>query len=112
MGRIKTHHSNKKDKILSASVPYVTKVGNCKKVRYLTVNLFKNGKFHSYSVHKLVAMVFIPNPMNLPQITHIDEDKHNNAVSNLEWSDGSRSRFAETFRQGYYKSKKKFMIRY
>ena len=52
---------------------------------YLLVGLYKNNIEKKYSVHRLVAEAFIPNPYNLPQVNHKDENKQNNVVSNLEW---------------------------
>ena len=52
---------------------------------YLHVLLYKNGKQYHKIVHRLVAQTFIPNPNNKPQVNHIDENKTNNHVSNLEW---------------------------
>lgn len=58
---------------------------NTNKDGYKRVSLYKNKASKHYSVHRLVAQAFIPNPDNLPQVNHIDEDKSNNCVSNLEW---------------------------
>lgn len=44
-----------------------------------------SGKIKIWFVHRLVALAFIPNPFNLPQVNHIDENKANNNVDNLEW---------------------------
>lgn len=52
---------------------------------YLEVALWKNGKRKIFLVHRLVAQTFIPNPENLPQVNHKDENKTNNIVANLEW---------------------------
>lgn len=56
---------------------------------YLQVSLSKPGLSRKrYKVHRLVAMAFIPNPQNLSQVNHKDEDKTNNRFDNLEWCDG------------------------
>ena len=52
---------------------------------YLRVGLVKNHKLHSFRVHRLVGLAFIPNPLNKPQINHKDGNKLNNRVDNLEW---------------------------
>lgn len=52
---------------------------------YLLVNLYKDGICKSKSIHRLVAETFIPNPNHYPQVNHIDENKTNNNVDNLEW---------------------------
>ena len=52
---------------------------------YLVVILTHNGIKKTKRVHRLVAEAFIPNPNNLPEINHKDENKLNNSVDNLEW---------------------------
>lgn len=62
----------------------VLKQANHKK-GYKCVTLCRKGNQKTFTVHRLVACAFIPNPNNLPCINHKDEDKTNNKVSNLEW---------------------------
>lgn len=52
---------------------------------YLQIGLRKNGIRKFFQVHRLVADAFISNPNKLPQVNHIDENKLNNDVNNLEW---------------------------
>ena len=54
---------------------------------YLHVNLCNNGTNLTRNVHRLVAETFLENPDGLPEVNHKDENKGNNAVSNLEWCD-------------------------
>lgn len=54
---------------------------------YYSVLLVKNGKQKRMYVHRIVAKAFIPNPENHKEINHINEDKKDNRVSNLEWID-------------------------
>jgi len=75
-------------------------LGGCRKKNILAKK-FKKGVFltpvhingylyvriagHNKSIHRIVAQTFIQNPKNLPQVNHIDGNKHNNSINNLEW---------------------------
>ena len=61
------------------------------KRRYLEVRLFKNNKSTAKVIHRLVANAFIPNPESKPQVNHIDGNKLNNRVDNLEWMSNSEN---------------------
>lgn len=73
-GRVRSH-IHKKPRILKLCIYKKSKRA------YYHVNLRGVAK----NVHRLVAEAFIPNPDNLPQVNHKDEDKTNNNVNNLEW---------------------------
>lgn len=55
---------------------------------YLVVILYKNGIRKNFKNHRLTAIAFIPNPNNLPEVNHLDENKTNSNVDNLEWCTG------------------------
>lgn len=76
--------------------PYKSKKG------YLSVDLRINGKRKIMLVHRLVAETFIPNIYNKPQINHIDGDKTNNNVNNLEWCTNGENQL-HAFKNGLQK---------
>lgn len=83
----KTVHFNEKIKKQCESA----KRANSKQGYLCTRLLDENGKSDSKMVHVLVAKAFIPNPNNLPTVNHIDGNKHNNRVDNLEWTSYSQN---------------------
>ena len=79
LGNVKSvnYHRTKKERILT---PH--KISG-----YLIVKLYKNGIQKNFLIHRLVSQAFIENPENLPEVNHIDENKLNNRVDNLEFCD-------------------------
>lgn len=77
-GRVRSlgHDKNHKGKILK---PILFSTG------YLMVSLSKNNIAKRCSIHRLVAIAFIPNPNRLPCVNHRDQNRQNNYVTNLEW---------------------------
>ena len=68
---------------------------------YYTVGLSKQGIKKRYSVNRLVAEAFIPNPEHLPEVNHKDENTLNNNVENLEWVTHSQNIRHSAHRQSY-----------
>lgn len=60
----------------------VTKQG---KLGYPKVNLWKSNKYKTILIHRLIGIHFIPNPLNYKEINHIDGNRTNNSIENLEW---------------------------
>ena len=57
----------------------------CKSTGYMMIQLYRDGRRKAVTIHRLVALAFINNPMNYQQVNHIDGNKNNNDVTNLEW---------------------------
>ena len=91
-GRIRRIHSpngHHKETLYGILEPVINRYG------YHRITLSKNNIRINYSVHRLVALAFIENPNNKPFINHIDGNKVNNTVENLEWcTSGENNRHA------------------
>lgn len=95
--------------------------GQLTKQGYEKVNLYKARKMRSFVVHRLVAINFIDNVENKPEVNHIDGNKLNNKANNLEWVTSSENQIhayknelyltTETSRNARRKSAKKFNLR-
>lgn len=92
-------------------------------VWYPHVILSKDNKTNNKFIHRLVALTYLPNPNNYPIVRHLDNNKQNNHVSNLEWCTHKTNnqqahddwlfpvteKFKETARKNWLKSRKKVM---
>lgn len=80
----KAGYQAKKDRILKNSIS---------SNGYVQVILCKNGKAKTLRVHRLLSIAFIENPKNKPTVNHIDGNKKNNALENLEWVTDSENMY-------------------
>lgn len=80
------------------------------KLGYSQVSLSKHDKQYSRRVHRLVAEAFILNPNNKTQVNHIDGNKENNKVENLEWCTKSENEL-HAYKMGLKKSRKGILLK-
>ena len=95
LGRVKSLHNNKE---------YILKPRRGKKGKgYFDVSLCKNGKHKTFRLNRLVALAFVDNPENKPEVDHIDTNKTNNRANNLRWVTSAEN-IAHSIENGLYKS--------
>jgi hypothetical protein len=73
---------------------------------YFRICLRKNGNSKQGNVSRLVAIAFVPNPENKPQVNHIDGNKLNDRVDNLEWVT-ARENIIHGYKNGLFPKKRK-----
>lgn len=61
------------------------KAQRLRKDGYMDINLYKDGKSKSFLTHRLVAQAYLPNPLGLSDVNHLDENRAHNWVNNLQW---------------------------
>lgn len=86
LGRVKSVERYKDNNGTKQLVKEKIKATRKDKQGYLLLDLYKNNKSKTVRVHRLVAQAFIPNPQNKETVNHIDGNKENNTVENLEWA--------------------------
>jgi hypothetical protein len=96
MGRIRSL-DRKINKKVGKEIFETTRIGRIfrlrykKNRRYLSVRLSKNGKIKGYPLHRLIAITFIENSENKPQVNHLNGIKSDNRVENLSWTNSSEN---------------------
>ncbi len=58
---------------------------------YMRASIYMDGRYRTVAVHRIIAQAFVSNPDGKPQVNHIDGNKTNNALSNLEWVTASEN---------------------
>ena len=85
-------------------------VGDKNNAGYYRVTLYNHDRRERFFRHRLVATLFIPNPLNYKEVNHIDGDKSNNNISNLEWCNRTHNE-REAHRSGI-KLYRPFIVKY